>query len=203
MVELVDPDVKPDLRRFSPVKGQKCKVREKPGILRSISLREFDKGQKFWIHGARSVTEDKGQVALRDGDYPGESGLPESMCCLVLVACAVQSHVGESYNIARMLDTNPPINDCAFTITCDDTTNYCTERGFWAHINDKDKRMNFCNKFFASADVGVGIVATTDTTGACISLPKTFNLRGAQWTRSAVIVHEWTHTNYVMGRLGA
>jgi hypothetical protein len=180
MVELVDSDVKPYLRRFLPVKGQKCKVREKPGILRSISLREFDKGQKFWIHDARSVTEGKGQVALRDGEYPGQIVLPESMCCLVLVACALWSHVGESYNLARMLDIKPPITDYAFTITCDDTTKYCTEHGLWAHINDKDKRMNFCNKFFAPADVGVGIVATTGATAACISTPKTFNLRGAQ-----------------------
>ena len=49
--------VKPDLRCFLPVKGQKCKASEKPVFLRSISLREFDKGQKFWIHDTRSVRE--------------------------------------------------------------------------------------------------------------------------------------------------
>ena len=70
-------------------------------------------------------------------------------------------------------------------------------------MKDKTKVMNFCNRFFDKAEVGKGIVPTTDATTACTESKKTFDLRAAHWTRSAVILHECTHTNYAMGDLGA
>jgi hypothetical protein len=107
-------------------------------------------------------------------------------------------------NIGRMLNTKSPNTDYAFTITCDDTTNGYTKLGFLAQMNDKNKHMNFCNKFFDEGKVGQrAIVATAKATGACLEKPGTLDLRGAQRTRSAIIVHECTHTNYVMGGLGA
>jgi hypothetical protein len=106
-------------------------------------------------------------------------------------------------NVALMLDTNPPNTDYEFTITCDSTTTGCTTKMFRAHMNDKAMRMNFCDSFFADGDVGKAIVGTEKARGACINDNANFDLRGDQWTRSAIIVHECTHTNYVMGSLGA
>jgi len=106
-------------------------------------------------------------------------------------------------NVALMLDTKPPHTDYAFTITCDDTTNGCSKKGFFAHMNDGNKRMNFCNKFFVDGGIGKTIVATETARGACLAKKSDLDMRGAQWTRSSIIVHECTHTNYVMGKLGA
>ena len=108
------------------------------------------------------------------------------------------------YNrIGRMLATDLSTTDYDFTITCDDTTKGCSEKGFTAHMKDKDKRMNFCNSFFGDGDVGKAIVATEKARGVCIGPENALDLRGAQFTRSAILIHECTHTNHVMDSLGA
>ncbi|KAM0818679.1 putative Lysine-specific metallo-endopeptidase domain-containing protein [Seiridium cardinale] len=90
--------------------------------------------------------------------------------------------------ISQMLDDSQHGFD--FKITCDDTTSMCKDK-YLAHMNDKKKTMNFCNRFF---DTKVGILPTQDRLDKCDSI----DLRAAQFSRSAIIVHECSHTSFAM-----
>lgn len=59
-------------------------------------------------------------------------------------------------------------------------------------MNDKEKRMTFCDKFFDTNDIGKTQPALDNN---CDSLK---DLRQAQRTRSSVIIHEASHTRYAM-----
>lgn len=63
--------------------------------------------------------------------------------------------------------------------------------------------MNFCDKFFDNSGVvGKAIVDTSAAVAICFDNTQTLDLRGAQFTKSAVILHECTYSDYVMGDLG-
>jgi hypothetical protein len=80
--------------------------------------------------------------------------------------------------------------DYTFEITRDGTTPMCKDK-YFAHMNDKHKRMNFCNRFFNDK---AGILPTQTRLDNC----DTISLREAQFSRSAVMVHELTHTGFAM-----
>ncbi|KAK4083326.1 lysine-specific metallo-endopeptidase domain-containing protein [Purpureocillium lilacinum] len=75
-------------------------------------------------------------------------------------------------------------------VTCDDGTDGCKKKWF-AHMNDGKHTMNFCNRFFDSSK---GIKSTEERMDNCDKI----DLRDAQRSRSAIIVHEASHTNYAM-----
>ncbi|KAF2268066.1 SGNH hydrolase [Lojkania enalia] len=77
-----------------------------------------------------------------------------------------------------------------FKVTCDDTTNFCAKKKFIAHMNDKKTTMNLCKIFFNDPN----IKGTQDRQGEC----STMDIRAAQRTRSAILIHELTHTKYAM-----
>ncbi|PVH73247.1 hypothetical protein DL98DRAFT_563279 [Cadophora sp. DSE1049] len=78
-------------------------------------------------------------------------------------------------NIATMVSGTPPYK---VTATCHATTDYCVTSGFHAYMND-NKQGKVDN-----------VLATCKTTPP--------NLRDAQITRSAVLLHEMTHTSFAM-----
>ncbi|KAJ6446958.1 lysine-specific metallo-endopeptidase domain-containing protein [Purpureocillium lavendulum] len=75
-------------------------------------------------------------------------------------------------------------------VTCNDATDGCKKKWF-AHMNDGKKTMNFCDRFFDSSK---GIVSTQERLDNCDKI----DLREAQRSRSAIIVHEASHTKYAM-----
>ncbi|OTA99829.1 hypothetical protein M426DRAFT_268578 [Hypoxylon sp. CI-4A] len=78
--------------------------------------------------------------------------------------------------------------DTQFRVRCDPRANLC-KRGYIAHMSDKNKIMNFCSPFFNEP----AFRGTDDLLGDC-----NMDLRAAQRSRSAVIIHECTHTSYAM-----
>lgn len=76
-----------------------------------------------------------------------------------------------------------------FQVTCDNKSRGCAKLGWIAHMNDNSKIMNFCNKFFNFPQIS----NTKNLLDTC-----NMDLRSAQRTRSAIIVHECTHTSYAM-----
>jgi hypothetical protein len=85
-----------------------------------------------------------------------------------------------------------------FEVTCDETRKKCGS-GYVASMDDASKNMNFCLKFF-NPDKGENkkVVGTLDQIASCA----TVDIRLAGRTRAAVILHELTHTKYVLGNLG-
>lgn len=77
-----------------------------------------------------------------------------------------------------------------FSVTCDDSTTGCKEQGWIAHMNDNTRVMNFCASFFTEPL----IKDSNDVLNRCSSI----NLREAQRTRAAIVVHEACHTTYTM-----
>ncbi|KAF3920067.1 hypothetical protein AA313_de0200233 [Arthrobotrys entomopaga] len=78
-----------------------------------------------------------------------------------------------------------------FLVTCDNTSPSCRIRGDYASMNDNTFIMNFCARFFKSTAIFKGTQELLDSCG-------TIDLRAAQRSRSAVIIHECTHTTYAM-----
>ncbi|KAK0660438.1 putative esterase [Cercophora samala] len=78
-----------------------------------------------------------------------------------------------------------------FTVNCDETRPACAKKGWWAAMNDKEKKMTFCNKFFNTASI-------SETQDILDNRCDSINLREAQRTRSGVIIHEASHTRYAM-----
>jgi len=74
--------------------------------------------------------------------------------------------------------------------------------GTAAFANDGQKRMNFCDVFFdartANENRQVPFM-TSDLISNCKGDESTINLRKAQQSRAAILVHESAHTKYVMG----
>lgn len=86
------------------------------------------------------------------------------------------------------------------TATCNDQTKYCKNLGWYAHMSDaplsKTGNMNFCNKFWTDTR----IQKTADILGTCpVTTP---NIVTAQRTRSAILMHELTHTSFTMSYQG-
>ncbi|VBB84421.1 Putative Esterase [Podospora comata] len=79
-----------------------------------------------------------------------------------------------------------------FKVNCDNNSPACAQKNWWAAMNDKEKRMTFCDKFFDTNDIGKTQPALDNN---CDSLK---DLRQAQRTRSSVIIHEASHTRYAM-----
>ncbi|KAF2743859.1 hypothetical protein M011DRAFT_480390 [Sporormia fimetaria CBS 119925] len=91
--------------------------------------------------------------------------------------------------VSKMLDENN--KDYDFEITCDNKSQMCKD-GFYAHMNDKKKRMNFCDSFFTPPDPR--LQSHQEKLDKCDQL----DLRDAQFSRSAIIIHECTHTAFAM-----
>jgi hypothetical protein len=96
-------------------------------------------------------------------------------------------------NVATMLQGGPAYR---VTATCDSSTKYCTKIGWYAHMNDNAKgkvgRVNFCEKFWTDSE----IVSTDSILSTCkTTVP---DLRVVQRTRSAILLHEMTHTSFAM-----
>jgi hypothetical protein len=71
----------------------------------------------------------------------------------------------------------------------------CTKQEFMAHMSNKENKMNFCDRFFEKEKTPESEYAPTDEKlGQCNKL----NLRDAQFSPSAVIIHECTHTDFAM-----
>lgn len=100
--------------------------------------------------------------------------------------------------VAKMFD--PQNQDYDFNIQCNDKTEMCQKAKFFAHMSDSSKRMNFCDKFFDENKDGTeyAILSTDQRLSEGGSSDK-FDLRKAQRCRSAVLVHEATHTSYATG----
>ena len=94
--------------------------------------------------------------------------------------------------IAGML--NPSDTVYEIKVTCDQTTIYCTDLKLIAHMGDGKQTMNFCDKFFQTLAADKSIKPTKERLDNCANL----NLKLAQWSLSAVILHECTHTTYAM-----
>ncbi|KAH6842747.1 mutanase [Chaetomium sp. MPI-CAGE-AT-0009] len=78
----------------------------------------------------------------------------------------------------------------AFTVTCDPSKPACWDKDWIASMNDVTQIMNFCPSFFDHPDIKYSTRVLNDCA--------TINLRDAQFTKAAVIVHEATHTFYAM-----
>ncbi|KAK3937884.1 Mutanase Pc12g07500-like protein 1 [Diplogelasinospora grovesii] len=101
------------------------------------------------------------------------------------------ANTAETYRrIADML--SGVSSEYGFTVSCDQDREACKTKGkgWWAAMNDATQIMYFCDKWFDDPDVK----STYQVQAEC----STINLRDAQWTKSAVIVHEATHTYYAM-----
>jgi hypothetical protein len=85
--------------------------------------------------------------------------------------------------------------DYAFFASCDDESRSCKRRADYASMNDDTHTMNFCSIFFNfEKDPKYKI----DPTQGVINTCSTTDLRLAQRTRAAAILHEATHTTYAM-----
>ncbi|KAH7327192.1 SGNH hydrolase-type esterase domain-containing protein [Rhexocercosporidium sp. MPI-PUGE-AT-0058] len=82
------------------------------------------------------------------------------------------------------------------TATCDGLTEYCSTTGLYAHIIDNAEgnagRINFCENFWTDPR----IVSTASIVDVCEIEVK--DLRMVQRTRSALLLHEMTHTFFAM-----
>ncbi|KFY31523.1 hypothetical protein V493_01031 [Pseudogymnoascus sp. VKM F-4281 (FW-2241)] len=82
------------------------------------------------------------------------------------------------------------------TVTCDITTTECTKKKFIAHMNDdnakKVGRVNLCDRFWTDER----IVSTESILSTCQT--QTRSIVDAQRSRSAILLHEMTHTMIAM-----
>ncbi|CAO2648048.1 Nn.00g089700.m01.CDS01 [Neocucurbitaria sp. VM-36] len=82
--------------------------------------------------------------------------------------------------------TNP---DYVFVVTCQQTSRFCG-KGYYAHMGDDRKTMNFCDIFFTDGK----IKGTNDREKDC----QTMDLKAAHHSKAAILVHEMTHTRFAM-----
>ncbi|KAF2729342.1 SGNH hydrolase [Polyplosphaeria fusca] len=99
------------------------------------------------------------------------------------------NHISESFKRISDMATGTS-GSYKFKVTCDQTTPFCDKKNFIAHMNDKKSTMNLCKRFFNEP----AIKSTKDRLGECDSM----DIRAAQRSRSAILVHEFTHTRYAM-----
>jgi len=96
-------------------------------------------------------------------------------------------------NVATMLKGTSGYRVIA---TCDGTTTYCTEQSWYAHMNDDTKgkvgRVNLGENFWTDTR----IVSTESILSTCQAT--TPDLRVVQRARSAILIHEMTHTSFAM-----
>jgi hypothetical protein len=84
-------------------------------------------------------------------------------------------------------------------VTCNGATDGCAQYGQYAHMSDNTQTMNFCPRFFAAPVTGQTVDDTLKVTQTLINTCGTnFNLRTAQRARSAIIIHECSHTEFAM-----
>jgi hypothetical protein len=96
-------------------------------------------------------------------------------------------------NIAKMLDGSD--RDYDIRITCDFNSEYCLRNNWMAHMRDKEKKMNFCKTFFEVKKTELSVHGPTDEK---LNQCGTLDLRQAQHSRSATIIHECTYTRFAM-----
>ncbi|KAJ7669864.1 hypothetical protein DFH06DRAFT_1372168 [Mycena polygramma] len=84
------------------------------------------------------------------------------------------------------------------TITCTNDREACTTKPTVAHVNDKRKILNFCDRFFRDPK------NTDDAVADCQSATPQIlhDLDDFRMTTSHILAHEGTHTRYVMGKPG-
>ncbi|KAJ7669908.1 hypothetical protein DFH06DRAFT_1320943 [Mycena polygramma] len=85
--------------------------------------------------------------------------------------------------------------DYQLTITCSNIPTACTKEPTLAHVNDDEKTLNFCDRFFEDAKTTDAAVA--DCQSPAPQMMKT--LVDFRLTNSHVLAHEGTHTSFVMG----
>lgn len=83
-----------------------------------------------------------------------------------------------------------------FTISCNNEVEMCTPKkknkpGFIAYMNDKDRHMNFCDRFFTMQELSL----SSQNLENCNVL----SLRSAHRSQATIIFHEATHTSYAIG----
>ena len=83
--------------------------------------------------------------------------------------------------------TNP---DYVFVVTCQQTSRFCSQADYYAHMGDDRKTMNFCDIFFTDGE----IKGTNDRKKDC----QTMDLKEAHRSKAAILVHEMTHTRFAM-----
>ncbi|KAL1853315.1 Glucan endo-1,3-alpha-glucosidase agn1 [Paecilomyces lecythidis] len=99
--------------------------------------------------------------------------------------------IAETYK--RMYDVmGGEIDDYQIQLSCDNTTPRCKGKNWLAHANDAKRTINFCKSFFSNPEI-------SSTSALLERGPR--DLREAQRTRSAIIIHEAAHTTYVMSGL--
>ncbi|KAK2774669.1 esterase family protein [Colletotrichum kahawae] len=88
-------------------------------------------------------------------------------------------------------------SDYHVTVTCNQESNGCKKKGWWAHMNNEFQVMNICEKWFE--DNGGFLSDSTDNTlSHCNN--DAMDLRYVQRSRSGILVHEMSHTSYAMNR---
>ena len=82
------------------------------------------------------------------------------------------------------------------TVRCEATSTGCGKKGWIAHMNSESKGMNICLNFFDT------IIDKKESpyTGTAIASYAAKDLRYMQRSKSAIILHEISHTWYAMGR---
>ncbi|KAI9149590.1 lysine-specific metallo-endopeptidase domain-containing protein [Paramyrothecium foliicola] len=76
-------------------------------------------------------------------------------------------------------------------ITCNSNTEFCQDPNYYAHMNDIERHMNFCDRFFSDDSP---MRPTEEVLDKCDDI----DLRAAHRTRAALIIHECTHTKFAM-----
>ncbi|CAM1501517.1 Fc.00g035010.m01.CDS01 [Cosmosporella sp. VM-42] len=76
--------------------------------------------------------------------------------------------------------------------TCNAESLYCAKNNWYAHMNDRDTKVNFCKKLWGDTRLGT----TENLLSTCKE--KTPDLRDAQRTYAGLLIHEMTHTSFVM-----
>ncbi|KAL9624833.1 MAG: hypothetical protein Q9160_000879 [Pyrenula sp. 1 TL-2023] len=83
-------------------------------------------------------------------------------------------------------------------VTCDDSTDFCKKK-YYAHMGDSKKTMNLCDKWFANEGDNY-LKKTEDILGQCKGdSPQIKHLEDLWFGKAQAILHEWTHTKFVMG----
>ncbi|TGO28094.1 hypothetical protein BPAE_0032g00370 [Botrytis paeoniae] len=96
-----------------------------------------------------------------------------------------------------------------FTVTCDDTKNFC-ERGYFASMSDTSQNagtMNLCSACFditatpaAKLKNIKNLASTSDIISGCTVATPTYNsLEDIWYGKGQSLLHEWTHTRYFVG----
>ncbi|OJJ69758.1 hypothetical protein ASPBRDRAFT_197482 [Aspergillus brasiliensis CBS 101740] len=87
-----------------------------------------------------------------------------------------------------MVSGQSEFDDAKFTVTCKNLQG-CDRIGWFAMMNNKN-RLNFCPRFFTDDY----LKSSTSALARCDSI----NLKDTYLTRAAAILHEVTHTNYII-----